>query len=216
MAKITFIGDIHGKSDVYVHLCRHQELTLQVGDMGFSYAHLEELNPVKHKFIGGNHDNYDILRDPPPHYLGDYGLWNGVFYVRGAMSIDRDRRIEGVSWWKQEELSYKQGCIALKRYQKALPSIVVSHCAPTIVMPHLVNTHIPSRTDQLLQAMYDVHQPDLWIFGHFHYSLEIDLGKTKFICLKEFEIKTVEIEDGKEIITDKSGPNPVYEGYTPL
>jgi hypothetical protein len=42
-------------------------------------------------------------------------------------------------------------------------------------------------TGWALQELYNIHQPKLWIFGHWHRSKTIQHGKTKFMCLDELE-----------------------------
>ena len=55
--KVRIIGDVHGKYGEYLHLTDDAEYSIQLGDMGFSYNHMKELNPLNHTFFGGNHDN---------------------------------------------------------------------------------------------------------------------------------------------------------------
>jgi predicted phosphodiesterase len=56
---ITVIGDAHGQYDRYVKMARKRDYTVQIGDLGFKYGCLENLDGEKHKVVGGNHDNYD-------------------------------------------------------------------------------------------------------------------------------------------------------------
>src|SRR5579863_5210382 len=104
MGNFYAIGDVHGKYSQYLDLIKPLNATVQVGDMGFSYEHMDSLDPKTHKFFGGNHDNYDVI-DKCPNCLGDYGMdhLNGVpfFFCRGAFSIDQEyrRNTKPVSWW---------------------------------------------------------------------------------------------------------------------
>ena len=52
-----------------------------------------------------------------------------------------------------------------------------------------------SRTRQALDAMFDIHKPDLWLFGHWHDSQDRNVMGTRFICLNELEYKDIEIGD---------------------
>jgi len=38
-----------------------------------------------------------------------------------------------------------------------------------------------------LNELLHIHQPDIWIHGHYHVSKKTTYGKTKFICLNELE-----------------------------
>ena len=64
MIDLRLIGDIHGKYDHYLNLVKDCQYTLQVGDLGFDYEPIFHLDPEKHRFIGGNHDNYTLKYRP--------------------------------------------------------------------------------------------------------------------------------------------------------
>ena len=184
---MRIIGDVHGKMEHYLHLIEDVPFSIQLGDMGFS-EHYDELlknvDPTRHRFIPGNHDDYPNL---PPHALGDYGMISlgdfRAFIVRGAFSIDRLRRTEGVNWWLNEELSLLEGSLCLDAYIKAKPRIVLSHEAPSLLYPLYSRT----RTGELLQFMLEGHRPDLWVFGHHHQSRDQYHLGVRFVCLDELE-----------------------------
>jgi hypothetical protein len=104
---LTVIGDVHQKYGGYVVKTEKAEHSLQLGDMGFDYRYLTQyIDPERHKFFGGNHENYDtLLNDPPKHCIGDYGMYTHggtpFFYIRGGYSIDLHYRILGQSWWAE-------------------------------------------------------------------------------------------------------------------
>ena len=52
----------------------------------------------------------------------------------------------------------------------------------------------PSRTRQAFQAMFEAHQPDLWVFGHWHHSFDGVLDGTRFVCLNELEARTFDFD----------------------
>jgi hypothetical protein len=79
MAKITIIGDVHGKTGEYVH--KLQKLgpnaqSIQVGDMGLGFKGVglpppgASMPKGNHKFFRGNHDDPAKCR-ANPYYLGD-------------------------------------------------------------------------------------------------------------------------------------------------
>jgi hypothetical protein len=39
-----------------------------------------------------------------------------------------------------------------------------------------------------LNELLNIHQPELWIHGHFHQSKTTKYGNTNFICLNELEV----------------------------
>lgn len=197
---ITLIGDVHGQYDRYVNMARKREYTVQIGDLGFKYGCLSNLNPDCHKIVAGNHDNYSIIAEYT-HYLGDYGNCSlgGVdfFYYRGAYSVDRDMRTIGIDWWAEEEVSIDQFMEARNVYRETKPKIFVSHCCPHSVIAHFLDPIYASRiyntkTDWALQELLNIHRPELWIFGHYHVSRSVVIDGTKFVCLNELE--TLELE----------------------
>lgn len=140
------------------------------------------------------------------HFLSDYGVYTppdfeSIFYVRGAWSIDHAYRIPGVSWWEDEEIPYKYCSEAVEVYEQMKPEFMVTHTAPKFIIPKIPFERIfgdaihGSRTESMLQQMYDAHQPKIWVFGHWHvdwdYSFtNVRTGKvTRFICLAELSYK---------------------------
>jgi predicted phosphodiesterase len=212
MRKLLVIGDVHGLVPAYVAKVKSYvrsggEQTLQVGDFGFKedydrrdlyFKESEILDPEKHLFIGGNHDDYD---NRPDFMLDDFGslqdafgIENG-FYVRGARSIDRDQRTEGVDWWRDEELSYARAKEALEAYTKQKPRVMITHDVPDVAARNIFKRKevTGSTTKNLLSEAFERHQPELWIFGHWHFSKDEVVEGTRFICLDELE--TFEINE---------------------
>ena len=205
--KISFIGDVHGKIALLKILYERlpiDQMSIQVGDMGCGFVSIPQFDDNR-KFIRGNHDNPAIAREHV-NYLGDYGYLptHGLFYLSGAWSIDRDMRIEGRSWWRDEQLSYDELKNAIDIYETNHPKIVVSHDCPSEVSEYLLSTFDPlfrsmgvirTKTGIALQQMLDIHKPDLWVFGHYHVSKEFWIKDypTKFVCLNELECKEFEI-----------------------
>lgn len=206
---MRLIGDVHGKIGQYINIASPAQYSLQVGDMGFNYDKIN-LDSSKHKFVPGNHDNYDLL--PNEYSLMDYGVWStdvDIFYIRGAWSIDGPgcpwdqgksmgrSRIQGVDWWDNEECDVKTLEAAIELYSQIQPRIVVTHEAPLSAVQWMHdNKYIPqrfpvikTRTSQALQIMLEIHRPSSWYFGHYHNNAEFKLGtgydKCIFRCLNE-------------------------------
>lgn len=186
---MLIIGDVHGKFSEYKKLLG-EEPSIQVGDMGFDYTELDCLSS-HHKFIKGNHDNYNLHSS---HDLGDYGVWQNVFFIRGANSIDKNMRIDGISWWADEELSYQELKDCISMYETVKPDIVVSHDCPHTTANQVFGITESSRTRQALDIMWGIHQPKIWCFGHHHRSINTVIGHTRFICLAELETINLTIQ----------------------
>jgi predicted phosphohydrolase len=238
--KIWFriISDVHGHRGDYLALAQEAETSIQLGDLDFEYDWLSELDPAKHRLVGGNHDNYSLmhheLSDPadfinskrhtivyrngknvvaefikmPPHFLGNYGLWEipgtgkSIFFVRGASSVDRDRRIPDVNWWAQEQLSYSEMEAAIKLYKTVKPDFVITHDCPFSVYSHLTFNNYSrismSLTASGLQTMLEAHSPKLWVFGHHHQELNRQIGDTEFHCINI--LKTLDFDKSLNIM----------------
>ncbi len=203
MSNLHLIGDVHGLyEEYYLPLLKQirDEPSIQLGDMahGFPAAFLPDL-PKNHRFIRGNHDNPDACRKHK-NYLGDFGYieeWD-LFYLSGALSVDKEYRIEGKSWWDEEELYLREANAALNLYMEKKPRIVLSHDCPEIAKISLLtylggSSNIPSRTNQLLQAMFEFHQPSMWYFAHYHTSRKFRIKNTYFQCLTEMEHIVIDV-----------------------
>jgi hypothetical protein len=183
------------------------DCSLQVGDMGlFSENELAKLTPLpRNKFFRGNHDNPDVCR-AHPNYLSDCGYQakNQMFWMAGGYSIDHPTsgmrlhpRVMGHDWWEDEELSWGALKEAIEKYADLKPKIVVSHECPTVIKPVVFwnaekyrggrmddpKKIITSRTETALMSMFDAHKPDIWIFGHYHFPLDVVEAGTRFIGL---------------------------------
>jgi len=202
---IRIIGDVHGKLRQYSEVIRDADYSIQIGDLGFDYSFLKHNDNNRHVFFGGNHDNYDVYSNCL-NSLGDYGNigLGGLefFFIRGAYSIDKKYReayhlqTGKKTWWEEEELNYSKSYEAIEEYETFLPDVMITHDAPTEIAqlvgkddalraygfdPSTFNTN----TQKLLQAAFEVHQPKLWIFGHFHRNWIKTIKGTTFICLDE-------------------------------
>lgn len=192
---LRVIGDVHGHHDEYQWLIERAQYTLQLGDFGFNYDVLCNVDGNKHKILAGNHDNYskctqsNFIHMHSNHWLGDYGTINfvgfDIFFVRGGFSIDKATRTEGQSWWPDEELTYKEMSKAIELFGEIKPNFVITHECPAevinLIKPH--NDFKPSMTSNMLQQMHDIHKPDMWLFGHHHVQWCGTHKNTKFECI---------------------------------
>jgi predicted phosphohydrolase len=214
MSKITIIGDIHGKTQQYQKILRQKysgQRTIQVGDMGigFSGVGLHDLAsiPGDHRWFRGNHDDPDKCYTYKS-YLGDYGFLpkDSLFWLAGAFSIDRAWRVPGVSWWAGEELSSSELQKAIDIYIQAKPRFVISHEAPSEAAKYMLTVVLGgfrpekldctmSRTSEALQVMMDAHQPEEWVFGHYHRNVTFPWKGTKFTCVTELSAYDLETKN---------------------
>lgn len=186
---MRILGDSHGEMDQYLDYIKNVEYSVHLGDISFDYAKLKYVDPVRHRLILGNHENYENI---PPHSLGDFGTHtfpNGksFFFVRGGRSIDRAFRTQGIDWFPQEELTTAQGNACIDAYEQAKPDIVLSHECPSSIIPFVSNFKgiQPSYTAQLLQFMLGLHKPKFYFFAHHHVNWWDNIEGTQFRCVGE-------------------------------
>lgn len=200
MGKVTLIGDLHGLYRRYHEILREKDRhphTIQLGDFGFDYDTLYNVDPKDHVFIGGNHDNYDKVNGVP-NYLGDFGYvvdFHGLdfFFYRGASSIDRERRTVGVSWWENEEVNIEGFMQARELYSKVKPDVMLTHDCPESIYPLILPPGariLQNRTSWALQELLNIHRPKVWRHGHMHRSWRMTIDGTDFRCLNELETES--------------------------
>ena len=191
---LRIIGDVHGKQQQYLELIAGAKYSIQVGDMGFDYKLLESLDPERHRFIPGNHDNYSLLQQKlVPCALNAFGTISipsigPIWYMRGAWSIDLLARVPGLSWWPEEELSSQQLKEAVANFKQTKPEFVITHDAPSPAIRRVLpkgSELFESRTTRALSSCLRRHHPNRWIFGHFHRTVCFNHGTTEFQCLAE-------------------------------
>jgi hypothetical protein len=189
---IILIGDVHGKLIQYHKILKDypKHSSIQVGDFGFQKHHdwhMEKINGDQHKINFGNHDYYPYLFEK--HSLENFSLINNeIMTVRGAWSIDKINRIEGIDWFANEELNYGDMQAAIDFYETNKPRIIISHDCPHDIRKLLFGIEQKSITTNGLQIMLEIHKPKLWVFGHHHISVNEVIDETKFICLAELEV----------------------------
>lgn len=211
------IGDVHGKLNDYINICIDAEKlgikTIQLGDLAFNYDLVKKyLNPAYNRFIKGNHDNHGLPDDREPHhFLGKFGpitfnhyeLPDG-FFLGGAFSIDWTRRTPGLDYWPNEELNADERKKAFARYKEIKPRVMFTHDAPRQIAnmvgsPRALETFgydpdtFTTHTSELLQKCFEYHQPEVWLFGHFHNSWSKVVNKCSFHCLAELECMDIEL-----------------------
>ena len=187
------IGDVHGKVNQYYKLINKHKPneSIQLGDFGFKKKHdwfLKEMDITKHKIMFGNHDYYPYL--DKEHSLKDFSFnpQYNLMTIRGAFSVDRVSRTEGLDWFANEEISYGDWYPIMDEYELRKPEIVISHDCPQYMRHLLFGIDQKSITTSGLQSLFELHQPKLWIFGHHHTHIDEVYNGTRFICLKELGI----------------------------
>ena len=199
---MRIIGDVHHWTEEYYEIASQAETSIQLGDLFVGYGKLsdywhEKMNKFhssgKHRFIRGNHDSLSRCKIMSG-WIPDGYIENNMMFIGGAHSINSNKQ-EGINWWADEELSEEQFEEIYDKYLKTKPEILITHDCPSYVSEQLftknglsVRDHyIETRTGKNFQKMFDAHQPEQWIFGHWHHTISAKFGRTMFTCLSELD-----------------------------
>lgn len=195
---MIFMGDTHGNFDQIEEVCQKYpvEPVVHVGDVGLGFGEEwlpdPDTFPANFHFIRGNHDNPEKCRTYTS-YLGDFGYNDSLelFYISGADSIDKEYRTEGRSWWKDEMLSTTQMMEAADLYLQIKPDVVMSHTCPLFVANMIVTVRRATYMEKRMEAMWNIHQPKYWVFGHWHPEMgfNAEIRGTRFIGLACNEVR---------------------------
>ena len=198
---VLLVGDTHGIFDdaryaVEAAEAREVDLIIQLGDFAFDFkdAFLDVWSgahcPVY--FIRGNHDDTQAIMAHGPlagpglveihenvHYIQDGALLDigksRVAGLGGAVSIDRDRRKEWVSWWADEPTS-TQSVVRLLTGQYQHADVLLAHDSPQgvrAITEHLKGWPIYPETEvnrQLIRMAFDHLRPSRVFHGHYHHA----------------------------------------------
>ena len=160
-------------------------------------------NGVKLYFLDGNHENFNILNSLPiENNMGKiadniYHLRRGQIYefegkkilvCGGADSIDKYRRVENFTWWKEETISQE----TIDNIPAGHYDYVLTHCCPRSIFDNnriylstlqfLDENKINHNSEDMLEQLKDKITFDHWYFGHYHINRNLD---NKFTCLFE-------------------------------
>lgn len=159
-------------------------------------------NDYKIAFTGNC--NFDMLKEYPisewnngkVQFISDniIHLMRGQVYtidgykfltIGGAKSIDKESRIENVSWWKEEELNYSEQEETYNNLELHNNTIdfILTHAAPFSILQPMFNVKkdllYNSTTETFLDDIYQITSFNHWYFGHYH----VDKDFNKFSCL---------------------------------
>ena len=166
------------------------------------------LNLYKEQFpwttlwIDGNHENFDQIEQYKKekwnggyvHKINDsvihlmrgqvYTINNLKFFTMGGgVSIDKEYRIPGLSWWPQEMPSSKEYDEALKNLRKnnlEVDYIVTHSCPYSYLKKTFSDTYYKTEFKDELNYWLDYIDTDLkvkykhWYYGHYHLDKEVD------------------------------------------
>lgn len=198
--RVLVVGDTHSEVRSWATVVTRAiatttpDVILSVGDFGYWPDHPEGrlfLEVVERSvatagidvlFIDGNHEQHDRLEAGPSpvavgrriYYIprGARWCWEGVHFgaLGGAVSPDRDDRIEGWDWFAEEAIDQSD----LQRLGGARLDVLVTHDAPSWCplegMP-FVSASVDRdtrRNRRFVDQAVDATCPALVLHGHWH------------------------------------------------
>lgn len=185
-----------------------------LGDMGLCWRHdkkdfnyyVNEWENFEYKcnlyWIDGNHENFKLIKTLPIennmrkcsehiHMLIRGQVYNfegkRCLAIGGADSVDKFRRTEGLSWWKDEQITEEDVTAAVGH--KSLDfDYVFSHAAPASIVDdykiylcqlQLDEDGVDKTSENRLEDIKNKITFKHWAFGHYHQDIQLD---DKFTC----------------------------------
>jgi hypothetical protein len=164
-------------------------------------------------FVDGNHDEhpqlfnkwkldengFGIPRFTNPvevnriHYVprGHRWDWNGKTFMGlgGAVSVDRQWRVQGDSWWPEEQITPRQFEYAMR---PGKVDVMVCHdICDSAELPNLRKSSgwpedvlaESAEHRKIIQQVVDQVQPELFVHGHFHVRYDQMVGSMRVLSL---------------------------------
>ena len=215
------VGKLDNIAIAYPHLTK-EDYVIVAGDFGGCWNSSEERAlkermkrlPYTLLFVDGNHENFVRLSQYPLE------KWKGgrvrrllpdvLFLMRGqifeieemtfltlggAESDDKEKRREGISWWEEESVTYRDVEEALKNISAHSGRVdyIISHTLPSDFLYHPLFADRARRrqnvSEMLLNVVYHNVKFRHWYFGHWHTDARISPSFTalfrEFVLLPE-------------------------------
>ena len=167
-------------------------------------------------FIDGNHENFELLNKfPIVEYKNAkcHRLYKNVYHINrgevlilnntkffcmgGATSIDRDWRINRVSWWNEENITFEDVENAYSNLEKVNFEVdyVLTHCAPSSIVKEMFNYRSDNNTKILEEFRKKIIFKN-WFFGHYHENKKFGRYRCFYSNILELPI----MDEGKKKI----------------
>ncbi|MCK9574650.1 MAG: metallophosphoesterase [Candidatus Pacearchaeota archaeon] len=208
-------------------ICIAGDIGMGFEKTGFYLDEFKKLNRILENtnnvlfMVRGNHDDpsyfqgdkaplvdmFSRIKLVPDYFLLETGPAN-ILFVGGATSIDRTQRVEGSSYWSNEQCVYDP--IAIANLTDKV-TVVVTHTAPKFADPttktgimgwfnedwRLIDECEKERHNMTM--IYDHlkkndHEIKYWCYGHFHFSKRVQHDTTTFIVCDEQEFYELRFE----------------------
>ena len=197
---IFITGDFHadwGERRNFIRNLSSDDILIVLGDWGWTwnrdiFRHYLRTRPVcMQLWIDGNHDNHSFWsRQEVTQMFGGYvqvhphspniiHLMRGeiyqiedktIFCFGGAVSIDKQLRIPGYSWWEKEQATEEEIQNARKNLAAHNNKVdyIFTHTMPMSMIIKLGYKPIPDRGAEFFDEILHTVDYTKWYCGHFH------------------------------------------------
>jgi hypothetical protein len=189
--KIMITGDIHNEFGRLNNILNKKkpDLIICCGDFGYWPRDGAELSNIRLQgcekllWCDGNHENFWELAkresdemEPGIIYMprgSTYTLPDGrvIMFMGGARSIDKHMRKVGIDWFPEETIRYED----MMNLPDIKVDIFITHTCPAELVPELAKFYSGKDLESsnfALSQLWEIYEPDLWYFGHWHWFKE--------------------------------------------
>lgn len=199
---------------------KEDDIVIFLGDFGFdwNYTIMECFKDHFTKFsctvlfLSGNHENFDILNALPSKEMfgGEVGVFcERVYHLKtgevytidgkkflvfgGALSIDKEHRILGTSYWEEEIPSiedFNRALDNLKKNDYKVDYLLTHTCSNKVIGELFKFTKVfEDKTSTMIRVLEsEIKSPYINYFGHFHEHVEEGNHKCLYTEMKAIEL----------------------------
>jgi hypothetical protein len=195
---------------------KEDDILLQLGDAGIVWTQDNfenfELDMFEKNFKGllicilGNHENHNSIKhNYQTIRIFDaecYKIRKNIYFIKngevlnidnksflilgGAFSIDKNNRIENMTWWSDEQMNYDEQHKALKKIEENNNKFnyVLSHTITSDIIDKYFD-NLPGCIDSTSKFLSHINYMikfEKWFFGHFHVD---KVFEEKYQCVYE-------------------------------
>ena len=206
--KFSFFGDTHGNLEQFKAYQKegNYDALFHVGDFSPEPQDWHDFVSYRNSktfIVTGNHEDFPTVKALRASYPNYSGILHGsglielgnknAFYISGGISMNK---MSKDNYSPEEEIEGFAGIQLLDYFDKLTREVkidlIVSHSAPRFIARDIITCKyehfISSFTESLLEEIWHIHQPDLWVCGHYHEPFVTSKGDTQFQALGKNEV----------------------------
>ena len=209
-SKVLITGDTHGDGFKRIKDAKTLggSILIICGDFGYVWNNIKtndyNLNiindiGIKVLFLDGNHEDFDLLEKYPKNMMfggevqilreniihllrGEIYTINNkrIFIIGGANSTDKEYRVLGESFWKQEvpNLIERDRAIQNLEMENNKVDIILTHTPPSSILKLMNKEYRIDEYTDFLEYIKKTTSYRHWYFGHIHENKKVDKKHT--------------------------------------